>query len=207
MRIDEHRRVAYGLPDLLLYASLVDDGILLNQNGSLLSGWSFRGPDLGSATHEEMDSISRQLNSVLKLGSGWMVHCDSMRGFAPGYPKAGSFPDPVTRLIDEERKAQFMQEGRHLESQYFLALTYLPPLQKEEKLKGYMFSSPDKKTTGVAERVLEYYKGKVEAFEAMFQTILRAKRLKVVVEKDELGNELLFDDLLRYVRRCVQGVE
>jgi type IV secretion/conjugal transfer VirB4 family ATPase len=205
MQLTEHRRKAFGVPDLLLYASLIDDGVMLLNNGALMATWSYRGPDLASATYEEMDAISRQLNNLLKLGTSWMVQCDSIRSYAPGYPREGDFPDSVTRLIDAERRAQFMHEGNHLTSEYFLTLTYLPPLQKEEKLKGYVFTSPNQKKTAVAEQILIHFNEKIKAFDSMFQTLLRAKRLKVVVEHDELGNKLLFDDLLRYVRRCVQG--
>ena len=45
---------------------------------------------------------------------------------------AGVFPDAVTRVIDDERRQQFMQEGAHYETEYFLTLTYLPPLEAEE---------------------------------------------------------------------------
>ncbi len=41
MQITEHRRNAVGLADLLLYDSLVEDGVLLLQDGALLAGWSF----------------------------------------------------------------------------------------------------------------------------------------------------------------------
>ncbi len=205
MQVNEHRRKAYGLPDLLRYASIVDDGIMLLQDGSLLSAWAFRGPDLSFATFDEMDGISRQLNGLLKLGDGWMVHCDAMRSFAPGYPERGAFPDAVTALMDEERRAQFMYEGSHLETEYVLSLTYRPPSQKEEKIRGYVFDNAEKKTGGVAERVLEFYKGKISAFEGMFSLLLRARRLKSVVEFDEFGNDFLFDDLLRYIRRTIQG--
>ena len=36
MKIAEHRRDVLGLPDLLLYASLVSDGVLMLQNGGLI---------------------------------------------------------------------------------------------------------------------------------------------------------------------------
>ena len=38
----EHRRKATGLADLLLYDALIDDGVLLLQDGALLAAWSFR---------------------------------------------------------------------------------------------------------------------------------------------------------------------
>ena len=104
LQITEHRRHAAGLADLLLYDALIDDGILLLQDGALLAGWSFRGPDLASATHEEMAALSARLSSILRLGSGWMIQCDAIRSLAPGYPEEGHFPDLATRLIDAERR-------------------------------------------------------------------------------------------------------
>lgn len=205
MQITEHRRKAYGLPDLLLYASLVDDGVLLLQNGALMATWTYRGPDMSFATYREMDAISRRLNGILKLGSNWMVQCDAIRSFAPGYPKVGAFPDGVTLIMDAERRAQFTHEGSHLETDYFLSLTFLPPLEKEEKIKGMLFESENQRKTGVAERVLSYFKEKIDSFDALFSPLLRARRLKAVAEEDEYGNEFFFDEQLRYVRRTVQG--
>ena len=119
MRITEHRSRARGLADLLLPFALIEDGILLQQDGSLLAGWSFRGPDMHSATHSEMHALTARLNSILRLGSGWMLNADLIRSRAPGYPEHGSFPHAVTRVIDDERRLQFMDEGAHFESDYF----------------------------------------------------------------------------------------
>lgn len=106
MQLTEHRSRAHGLADLLLYDSLVDDGVMLLQNGALMAVWSFRGPDMGSATNAELAALSARLNSTLRLGTGWMIQCDAVRSWAPEYPDAGCFPDPITRLIDEERRQQ-----------------------------------------------------------------------------------------------------
>ena len=93
MRLAEHRRRAQGLADLLLYDSLVDDGVMLLQDGALLAAWSFRGPDMASATAGEMAALSARLNSILRFGAGWMIQCDSIRSRAPEYPGGGAFPD------------------------------------------------------------------------------------------------------------------
>src|SRR5215475_7121307 len=139
MQLVEHRIRPHGLADLLLYDSLVEDGILLQQDGSLVAAWSFRGPDMASATHPEMAALSARLNNILRLGCGWMIHCDAIRVKAPEYPEEGAFPDTVTKIIDDERRQQFMARGAHFESDYFLTLTYLPPLQSEEKVTGWLF--------------------------------------------------------------------
>ena len=120
MQFTEHRSRAQGLADLLLYDSLIDDGVMLLQDGALMAAWTFRGPDMASATNGEMAALSARLNSVLKLGTGWMIQCDAIRSRAPEYPGPGAFPDPITTLIDEERRQQFSAEGVHYESEYFL---------------------------------------------------------------------------------------
>jgi len=112
MPLVEQRRHAIGLADLLLYDSLIEDGVLLQQDGGLLAAWKFQGPDLGSATNGEMAALSGRLGVLLRLGGGWMVQCDSVRSPAPGYPEYQEFPDSVTKIIDDERREQFMSEAR-----------------------------------------------------------------------------------------------
>ena len=204
MRITEHRQYVKGLPDLLLYDSLIDDGVLLLQDGALLAGWKFSGPDMASATHEEMSSLSARLGAILKLGSGWMIHCDGIRSFAPDYPSGSFFPDPVTSLIDMERRQQFELEGAHFESEYFIALTYLPPHHAEEKVRGWMFSG-ESESKAPGDRTLNYFKSKISHFHEIFTTLFRAHRLRCVIGSDEQGYPFEHDELLRYIRRCING--
>src|ERR1039458_10301936 len=65
---NEHREEPRGLADLLLPFAIIDDGILLQQDGSLLAGWTYRGPDMMSASAAEMDALSARLNSAMRLG-------------------------------------------------------------------------------------------------------------------------------------------
>src|SRR5438445_13565476 len=111
MPLIEQRRHAIGLADLLLYDSLIEDGILLLQDGGLLAAWKFRGPDLGSATNGEMAALSGRLGALLRVGGGWMVQCDSDRAPAPGYPQNQEFSDSVATIIHAELRVQFVSEG------------------------------------------------------------------------------------------------
>jgi type IV secretion system protein TrbE len=202
MQITEHRTSVRGLADLLLYDSMIDDGVLLLQDGALLAAWSFRGPDMASSTHAEMAALSARLNTVLRLGSGWMIQCDAIRSQAPGYPRAGAFPDPVTALIDDERREQFMTEGVHFESEYFIALTYLPPEQAEERVKGFLFDGQRQFKSG-AQKALDYFKGRIATFEDLFSSLFQVRRLRAKRFVDEAGLQHVHDGLLRYVHRCV----
>jgi type IV secretion system protein VirB4 len=203
MQVTEHRTHARGLADLLLYHALVDDGILLQQDGSLLAAWSYRGPDTMSASDAEMAALSARLNSVLRLGSGWMVQCDAIRSQAPGYPAAGAFPDTVTRVIDDERRQQFTAEGAHYESEYFLTLTYLPPVEAEEKVKGWMFEGHAHRSEP-AQLILDRFKSRLEAFENIFGQLFKIERLRLSAEEND-GSSRAQDLLLRYIHRCLTG--
>jgi type IV secretion system protein TrbE len=206
MRITEQRSRARGLADLLLPFALIEDGILLQQDGSLLAGWSFRGPDMHSATHSEMHALTARLNSILRLGSGWMLNADLIRSRAPGYPEGGSFPHAVTRVIDDERRQQFMDEGAHFESDYFLTLTYLPPVETEEKVKGWMFEGRNGDVgSGVVHQILERFKSRLEMFENVFSALFQTTRLMRHEFIDDHGFPQVHDKLLRYLRRCVGG--
>jgi type IV secretion system protein TrbE len=208
MERQEHRRKPRGLADLLLPYALIDDGVLLQQDGSLLAGWSYQGPDMMSAAAAEMDALSARLNHVLRLGTGWMVQCDAIRSRAPGYPENGAFPDPISKLIDDERQQQFMAVGAHFESEYFLTLTYLPPAEVEERAKGWLFEGRGAYDSAkTAAQHLERFRTKVDMFENVFGTLFQTERLKRVTVKDDFSEEHVHDRLLRYLRRSISGLD
>lgn len=203
---NEHRKNPRGLADLLLPYAIVDDGVLLQQDGSLHAGWSFRGPDMMSASASEMEALSARLNQVLRLGSGWMLCCDAIRTRAPGYPEAGAFPDLITQIVDDERREQFMAEGAHFESEYFLTLTYLPSAAAEERIKGFLFDGTPKSTAShIAAQVLDHFRSRVDVFENVFGSLFQTERLRCIPVTDELGFTENYDSLLRYIRRCITG--
>lgn len=204
----EQRSTPRGLADLLLPHALVDDGILLQQDGSLLAGWSFQGPDMMAASPSEMSALSARLNQCLRLGSGWMVHCDAIRSQAPGYPQQGAFESPITHLIDDERRQQFLQEGAHFESEYFLVLTYLPPIEAEERAKGWLFDGGAKGITSkTGSQVLDRFRGRVDSFENVFGSLFKTRRLRAEWIADEFGTKHSFDTLLAYLNRCIGGID
>lgn len=127
LNLAEYRRRASGLADHLPWAALVAPGVVLNKDGSLQRSFRFRGPDLESATEVELVAACARLNNVLRrLGSGWALFFEAERFAAPGYPDS-EFPDPLSRLVDEERRASFEADGVAFESAYHLTLVWMPP--------------------------------------------------------------------------------
>jgi type IV secretion system protein VirB4 len=127
LNLAEYRDRADRLADHLPWAALVAPGIVLNKDGSFQRTFRFRGPDLESATEGELVAACARANNLLRrFGSGWALFFEAERIEALGYPKS-FFPDPVSWLIDEERRAAFDGEHKaHFESVYHLTLLYMP---------------------------------------------------------------------------------
>ncbi|MBI3438931.1 MAG: conjugal transfer protein TrbE, partial [Proteobacteria bacterium] len=90
-------------------------------------------------TPSELMGASARLNNALRrFGSGWCIHVEARRAPAPGYPDA-TWPDPLSWLIDEERRAVFETAGARFESRYFLTLTWLPPAERQGRLEKALF--------------------------------------------------------------------
>ncbi|MGN6121329.1 MAG: conjugal transfer protein TrbE, partial [Sphingomonas oligoaromativorans] len=143
LSLREYRVRADRLADHLPWAALIDKGVILNKDGSFQRTLAFRGPDLESATEAELVSACARANNVLKrFGTGWALFFDAERREALGYP-AGSFPDPVSWVIDEERRARFEAEGAHFESRYHLTLVWLPPADSTDAAGRSLVERPD----------------------------------------------------------------
>ena len=141
MNLSEYRRRSQTLADFLPWAALVERGVILNKDGSFQRTARFRGPDLDSATPAELVAITSRLNNALRrLGSGWAVFIEAQRIPAHRYP-IGEFPDPVSALVDAERRAQFEEEGAHFESRYFLTLLWLPPADDAARAEAWLYEN------------------------------------------------------------------
>jgi type IV secretion system protein VirB4 len=135
----EYRRKGAVLADYLPWAALVAPGVVLNKDGSFQRSARFRGLDLDSATASELGAAAARLNNVLRrLGSGWALFAEAQREPAETYPES-CFPDPLSQLVDEERRAAFEAAGAHFESRYVLTFVHLPPAERGARLQGWLY--------------------------------------------------------------------
>ncbi|WP_026622189.1 type IV secretion system protein TrbE (plasmid) [Ensifer sp. WSM1721] len=195
--------------DLVPYAGLVDNGVLLLKDGSLMAGWYFAGPDSESATDLERNELSRQINAILsRLGSGWMIQVEAIRIPTFDYPSEARchFPDAVTRAIDAERRAHFARERGHFESKHALILTYRPLESKRTALSKYIYSDEESRKKTYADTVLLIFRNAIREIEQYFANTLSIRRMETreVVER---GGERVtrYDELLQFVRFCITG--
>jgi len=147
MSLQEYRTKSASLADFLPWVALVGPGVVLNKDGSFQRTARFRGPDLDSATPAELVAVTSRLNNALRrLGSGWAVFVEAQRSAAQAYPQS-CFPDPVSALVDRERREQFREEGAHFESGYYLTLLWMPPPEEAARAEGWLYEG--KASTGV----------------------------------------------------------
>ena len=199
LSLREFRTKLQGLADLLPWAALVDPGIILNKDGSLTTAFYFRGQDLASATGQELDAVAVQTNAALaKLETGWMINIDSIRSPVTSYPSRNQchFPDPVTLLIDEERRSQNELAGARYDSVYALAITYLLPTEMHNRITALFIMEDEDQTSKQASytNLLELYKRRVQNITDGLLATLNLRPMSS-------------DELLTYLHRCVSGLD
>ena len=101
-------------------------------------------PRSGQRPPAELIGTTARLNNALRrLGSGWAIFVEAQRTQANHYPDS-RFPDPVSALVDAERKAQFEEEGTHFESGYFLTFLFLPPAEDAARAESWLYEGSEK---------------------------------------------------------------
>src|SRR5216684_5401724 len=172
---------------------MVDDGVVLQKDGSLVVGWRYAGPDVAAATPEELDRLSQQLNDALvPFTDEWMFHVDAIRRPAVAYPES-RFPDPVTQAIDDERRAAYrLHASRQFETAYALVATHLPAPDVFGRLGEFFLQAPDRlgmEWAGVVDR----FARACQVLESGLSGVLQLERLDA-------------DGLLTHLHECLTGL-
>jgi type IV secretion system protein VirB4 len=203
LNIKEFRDKNKAFPDLLNLACLVDSATILGQpcaialqkDGSLMAGLRFSGPDLESMSHTAINRLSASLNAALaRLGDGWATHITAIRDHADGYidPAENHFADPVSQLIDDERRLQFEREDAHFLTRYTLVFSWQTP-PDTSVAAGQVFvesrNAPEQKSF---EAVIRKFVDLVQGTAGMLTTSLKVSPL------DDTA-------LLTHIHECITG--
>lgn len=210
LKLADYRSKAKGLPDLLPYAALVAPGVVLNKDASFLAAWEVRGQDTASSTPDEMAYVSAQFNNAVKLlGTGWMLHMDAIRSSHRAYPAPGKghFPDPVTQMIDDERREYFNGSGNEAGQRCFststiLSVTYKPNLNAA-KMAGK--AQAGAVSSSGLEKALVQFQNTLEELEDALSAVLHMQRLGEYTAYYADGEDYTQSDLLSHLQHCLSG--
>ena len=140
----EHKKVPDRFSDLLPWAALVAPDVVFNKNGSFMTAFRYRGPDLASATkHELIGACARLNNSLRRLQGGWAIYAIDDRSEAEEY-RTADYPFPVAQLLDVERQHIFKGVAHH-ENTYHFALVYLPPPDVSGRVAQWFYEGDERK--------------------------------------------------------------
>ena len=210
LQLKKHRSKDAGLADLLNYAAVVDDGVIVGKNGSFMAAWLYRGDDNASSTDEQREMVSFRINQALAgLGSGWMVHVDAVRRPAPNYSAKGvsHFHDPVSAAIDEERRRLFEGLGTMYEGYFVLTLTWFPPVLAQRKFVELMFDddaiAPDHKARTMG--LIAQFKREITAIENRLSSAVHLTRMRGQKVVNENDSTVTHDDFLSWLQFCITG--
>jgi type IV secretion system protein TrbE len=190
----EYNNREMAVSDLLNYAHLIKDGVIINKDGAYLTSYQFRGPDINSATTAELDALTQYFNRMLlMLEDGWMIHLDEIRIPSLTYPAAGHFPNRVAELIDAEQRAFYQQEGGHFENLQFLTFVWKfpKPLVKTTRhwfVEGLTPRAGSENLT----TLLNLFEETIERCIALLSSQLQLQRL-------------CSNDLLSFLHTCISG--
>ena len=209
-KLDKHRTKETGFADLLVYAAVVEDGVIVGKNGALMAAWIFCGDDTASSTDTERERVSFRINQALsRLGNGWMIHVDAIRKPAQGYSDKAlsNYPDAVTAAIDQERRELFERLGTLYESCFVVTLTYLPPLLAQRKFVELMFDDdsdmPDHKAR--TQGLLDHFQRECANFESRLSSAFEMTRFKSRKLVTEENTTITHDDFLQWLQLCITG--
>ena len=180
----EHKvKGSRGLSDELPYFIFIDDTTILNKDGSFMRAWRYRGPDMATATNNELNTIAEQVNAALKpYDDGWMFHVDAIRRPSTSYDTGTGFRSASAKLLDEERRQAYVGKGANFETQCVLVVTYLPPSGLSSKMgkglvKGGAVKEVDTFASDLAQAQAEFER-EVESLEDRIGSIVKLSPMK-----------------------------
>ena len=116
---EEKDRLQHAIPWLFI----TKEGLVFNKDGSLQLTFSYRPPDLESATFEELQYQTTQLNNIFRrFGTGWAVWLESQRRVSDAYTSS-DYSIPIMQRFEEDRKTYF-SSGVHYENYFYITVYY-----------------------------------------------------------------------------------
>lgn len=192
----------YGLSDLLIYCRLVAPGVILQTDGSFLSGFWFRGTDAETSSDEELSILSQQLNLALNLlGNGWMLHIDTLRHQSTSYinKEASFFTQEAGSLIDNERRLKYQNGGKYYENVYAVSFTYKPKIDLTDKVGMFFQQGSLNQNSLIKDSTFQDYSYHLNYFQEKLDEVthLITQQLNLVEMDDQ--------SLISYLSWCITG--
>ncbi len=128
-----------GLADRLPWALLVEDGVVLCKDATLLGGFVIRGEDLTTAPIDAVNLAADLVREMIgQLPPGYSIEMNIHRSAHQVYlPLAARhFPTPPLLEVDREREVHFRMPGQYYATTATLLVSFTPPKESVSKMEG-----------------------------------------------------------------------
>lgn len=209
MKTAAHHTRDPGTLSLCPWQHLTASGIVTGGKGQIIAGYWASPPDAFSSTEDEREQTARVLNEATKaFGTGTAWWNDVAVVPAASYPAPGlsHFPDPISRLLDEERRRLFTRQGAHFENDRAFVVCYQPPPAVVSKAADMMYRrrGRDEADTPQA-RALRDFGRMLDRFETQAGHVLRLRRMQGYAVTDITGRQRRRDELVNYLHYALTG--
>lgn len=208
LNLKAYRDKSQGLPDILNWAFLVDDGIVVNKDGSLMAGYNYNPPDMFAASDEEYNDLTARVNRALsRFGAGWAAWIDAIREPVEAYPprEASHFPDAVTRMIDRERERRFRSAGTFYDTRHTIVLQWMPPSRMGRRIQKLLYSDGMGDERAPGDVALLQFQRALSQFEDAAGRVLGLERLGGYAVEDGAGRVHNRDGLIDHLQSVLTG--
>jgi len=196
------RDTSPGFADLLNWGSLIEDGVVLCKDGSLLAGWRVGGPDSFALAEHDRAALSERMNTaLLSLGAGWAMWYDVCRLRVSDYPHPcrSAFPDRISQLVDDERRLQFTERLDLFETRHVLVLQFTASRDQVRRLSSLVYSNAGGMQSR-ADRLLADFAKAMVGIENILAGMLDLQRLRGYVVRDDVTRlDVTCDALIDYL--------
>lgn len=203
------KRRSEGFSDLLQYDTVIEEGIILLKNGSLMSAFFYKAQDMSEMSRDDQDVMTARISkAIFELGTGWTVNFDAIRLESRTYPDRAfsAFDKPVSYAIDEERRKLFSLRDTMFTTENFLTVTYTPPTLVTNKIIDMMYTSDESgEKISYYDKNLIHYKNKLKSFISILSTIFKIEQLGRTSYMLEDGSMHTRDIFLEFLHYCATG--
>jgi type IV secretion system protein VirB4 len=115
------------LADALAWGAMLAPDLVVTKQAEFMTVLRYVPRDLASSSPEQLVAARKALNAAIRrFGRGWALWFECQRNESLAYDDA-DWPDPVSRLIDQQRRTLFTRPGTQFTTDCYVTLLYAPP--------------------------------------------------------------------------------
>lgn len=146
------------MSDLLDYAMLIEDNVILLKSGGLLSLYQIKLPDLSMVPQSYINHVyDVAQNALLKLNGNYCVHIEVVRKRSDNYVPFLEVDNPVLRDLEDRRHKLFAKQGCYY-SELYLCITFMGNSATAKFLEKLLINEENSESIIGSQKVIREFK-------------------------------------------------